>query len=154
MPKDRCSAFALSAPDRAGGASGAWRRRGPRGRSSGGGRDGGGKEAEEPAAAEHGRRGAAHGEATPAGRQGKAKEPLSARKMLSEFWYNFRHNLFKPLLFFFYMGFLIPILKVKFDFPYVIYQGLTIYLLIAIGWKGARSWPSSTSRRSSMPSAS
>jgi hypothetical protein len=34
------------------------------------------------------------------------------------------------------MGFLIPILKVKFDFPYVIYQGLTIYLLIAIGWHG------------------
>jgi hypothetical protein len=63
-------------------------------------------------------------------------EPLSASKMLSEFWYNFRHNLFKPLLLFFYMGFLIPILRVKFDFPYVIYQGLTIYLLIAIGWKG------------------
>jgi hypothetical protein len=34
------------------------------------------------------------------------------------------------------MGFLIPILRVKFDFPYVMYQGLTIYLLIAIGWKG------------------
>jgi hypothetical protein len=61
---------------------------------------------------------------------------ISVQKMLSEFWYNFRHNLFKPLLLFFYMGFLIPILKVKFDFPYVIYQGLTIYLLIAIGWKG------------------
>ena len=30
----------------------------------------------------------------------------------------------------------VPILKVKFDFPYVIYQGLTIYLLIAIGWHG------------------
>src|ERR1700745_1206290 len=56
--------------------------------------------------------------------------------MLYEFWQNFTHNLFKPLLLFFYMGFLIPILRVKFDFPYVIYQGLTIYLLIAIGWKG------------------
>ena len=65
-----------------------------------------------------------------------AEEPLSAGKMLSDFWYNFRHNLFKPLLLFFYMGFLIPILRVKFDFPYVMYQGLTIYLLIAIGWKG------------------
>jgi hypothetical protein len=64
------------------------------------------------------------------------EEPFSISTMLSEFWYNFRHNLFKPLLLFFYMGFLIPILKVKFDFPYVIYQGLTIYLLIAIGWHG------------------
>ncbi len=58
------------------------------------------------------------------------------RSILEEFWYNFRHNLFKPLLLFFYMGFLVPILRVKFEFPYVIYQGLTIYLLIAIGWKG------------------
>ena len=56
--------------------------------------------------------------------------------MLHEFWHNFTHNLFKPLLLFFYMGFLIPILKVKFEFPYVIYQGLTIYLLLAIGWHG------------------
>ena len=31
---------------------------------------------------------------------------------------------------------LIPLLKVKFEFPKVIYQGLTIYLLIAIGWHG------------------
>ena len=65
-------------------------------------------------------------------------EPASAtpRSILGEFWYNFRHNLFKPLLLFFYMGFLFPILKVKFEFPYVIYQGLTIFLLIAIGWHG------------------
>jgi hypothetical protein len=56
--------------------------------------------------------------------------------MLHEFWENFRHNLFKPLLLFFYMGFLVPILGVKLDFPHVIYQGLTIYLLIAIGWHG------------------
>ncbi|MBX6315781.1 MAG: sodium-dependent bicarbonate transport family permease [Isosphaeraceae bacterium] len=56
--------------------------------------------------------------------------------MIGEFWHNFTHNLFKPLLLFFYMGFLVPILRVKFEFPYVIYQGLTIYLLIAIGWKG------------------
>src|SRR6478735_2005866 len=53
-----------------------------------------------------------------------------------EFWNNFRHNLFKPLLLFFYLGFLVPIFHVKLDFPNVIYQGLTIYLLIAIGWKG------------------
>ncbi len=58
------------------------------------------------------------------------------RGVLLEFWENFRHNLFKPLLLFFYMGFLVPILRVKFEFPYVIYQGLTIYLLIAIGWHG------------------
>lgn len=56
--------------------------------------------------------------------------------MLYEFWQNFTHNLFKPLLLFFYMGFLIPILKVRFEFPYVIYQGLTMYLLLAIGWHG------------------
>src|SRR4051794_12835465 len=62
--------------------------------------------------------------------------PAENGSMLGRFWFNFRHNLFKPLLLFFYMGFLFPILKVKFEFPYVIYQGLTIYLLIAIGWKG------------------
>ncbi|OHV06541.1 sodium-dependent bicarbonate transport family permease [Mycobacterium talmoniae] len=56
--------------------------------------------------------------------------------MLLEFWENFRHNLFKPLLLFFYLGFLIPVLKVKLDFPSVIYQGLTMYLLLAIGWHG------------------
>ena len=56
--------------------------------------------------------------------------------MLSEFWQNLTHNLFKPLLLFFYFGFLIPILKVRFEFPYVIYQGLTMYLLVAIGWQG------------------
>lgn len=56
--------------------------------------------------------------------------------LLSEFVYNFTHNLFKPLLLFFYMGFLIPIFRVSFEFPYVIYQGLTMYLLIAIGWHG------------------
>jgi uncharacterized protein len=56
--------------------------------------------------------------------------------MLYEFWQNFTHNLFRPLLLFFYLGFLIPILKVRFDFPYVIYQGLTMYLLLAIGWHG------------------
>jgi hypothetical protein len=57
-------------------------------------------------------------------------------EILSEFWVNFTHNLFKPLLLFFYMGFLVPILGVKLDFPHVIYQGLTIFLLIAIGWHG------------------
>jgi uncharacterized protein len=56
--------------------------------------------------------------------------------MLSEFWQNFTHNLFKPLLLFFYFGFLIPIMKVRFEFPYVIYQGLTMYLLVSIGWQG------------------
>ncbi|HEY1842228.1 MAG TPA: sodium-dependent bicarbonate transport family permease [Mycobacterium sp.] len=56
--------------------------------------------------------------------------------MLLEFWENFRHNLFKPLLLFFYLGFFIPILKVQFEFPYVLYQGLTMYLLLAIGWHG------------------
>lgn len=54
----------------------------------------------------------------------------------NEFWGNFSHNLFKPILLFFYMGFLVPILGVKLEFPHVIYQGLTIFLLIAIGWHG------------------
>lgn len=68
---------------------------------------------------------------------GLAVEPEAPhRTVLGEFWHNFTHNLFKPLLLFFYMGFLVPILRVKFEFPYVIYQGLTIYLLIAIGWHG------------------
>src|SRR3954464_9853473 len=56
--------------------------------------------------------------------------------ILHEFANNVLHNLFKPLLLFFYMGFLIPILRVPFEFPRVIYQGLTIYLLISIGWHG------------------
>src|SRR5271156_3920294 len=56
--------------------------------------------------------------------------------MLFEFWQNFPHNLFKPLLLFFYFGFLIPILKVRLEFPQVIYQALTMYLLLAIGWHG------------------
>jgi len=56
--------------------------------------------------------------------------------MLNEFWLNLTHNLFKPLLLFFYLGFLIAILKVRFELPYVIYQGLTLYLLLAIGWQG------------------
>ncbi len=56
--------------------------------------------------------------------------------MLHEFWQNLTHNLFAPLLLFFYFGLLIPILKVRFEFPYVLYQGLTLYLLVAIGWQG------------------
>src|SRR6202035_4904312 len=56
--------------------------------------------------------------------------------MLHDFLNNFEHNLFKPLLLFFYFGFLLPLLKVDFEFPYVIYQGLTMYLLLAIGWHG------------------
>jgi len=56
--------------------------------------------------------------------------------MLHDFLDNFLHNLFKPLLLFFYMGFAIPILRVPFEFPHVIYQGLTMYLLISIGWHG------------------
>src|SRR6201992_1398642 len=56
--------------------------------------------------------------------------------MLQEFLHNFLHNLFKPLLLFFYFGFVDRSLKVDFEFPYVIYQGLTMYLLLAIGWHG------------------
>ena len=56
--------------------------------------------------------------------------------MFNEFLNNFVHNLFKPLLLFFYTGFAISLLRVPFEFPKVIYQGLTMYLLIAIGWHG------------------
>ena len=56
--------------------------------------------------------------------------------MLQEFLDNVLHNLFKPLLLFFYAGFLIPIFHVKLEFPKAVYQGLTIYLLLSIGWKG------------------
>ena len=56
--------------------------------------------------------------------------------MLEQFLDNFLHNLFKPLLLFFYLGFLVPLLKVPFEFPYAIYKGLIIYLLISIGWHG------------------
>ena len=59
--------------------------------------------------------------------------------MLLEFWENFRHNLFKPLLLFFYLGFLIPILKVQFEFPYVVYQGVTMYLSWFRGFVGSVS---------------
>jgi len=56
--------------------------------------------------------------------------------MLLEFWQNFTHNLFKPLLLFFYFGFVMALLKVPFEFPNAVYQGLTMYLLLAIGWRG------------------
>ncbi len=61
---------------------------------------------------------------------------VSAANMLLDFWHNFQKNLFKPLLLFFYLGFCITLLKVPFEFPHAIYQGLTVYLLLAIGWHG------------------
>jgi hypothetical protein len=69
---------------------------------------------------------------------GENATAISAHRqtLVAEFWYNFRKNLFKPLLLFFYMGFAVPLLKVAFEFPHIIYQGLTIYLLVSIGWKG------------------
>ncbi|HLJ12199.1 MAG TPA: sodium-dependent bicarbonate transport family permease [Planctomycetaceae bacterium] len=69
---------------------------------------------------------------------GKDASRISAtrRPLYQEFWENFRKNLFKPLLLFFYMGFSVPLLKVAFEFPHIIYQGLTIYLLVSIGWHG------------------
>ena len=56
--------------------------------------------------------------------------------MLAEFLNNVTHNLFKPLLLFFYLGFAVPLLRVPFEFPRGLYKALTIYLLIAIGWHG------------------
>ncbi len=56
--------------------------------------------------------------------------------MFDEFLHNFTHNLFKPLLLFFYMGFAIPLLRIQFEFPRALYQAITMYLLVAIGWHG------------------
>ena len=64
------------------------------------------------------------------------KIDVARHSLIAQFWENFRHNLFKPLLLFFYMGFSVPLLKIAFEFPHVIYQGLTIYLLVSIGWHG------------------
>lgn len=70
-------------------------------------------------------------------RTGEAQKiDVTRHSLVAQFWENFRHNLFKPLLLFFYMGFSVPILKIAFEFPHVIYQGLTIYLLVSIGWHG------------------
>jgi hypothetical protein len=72
-----------------------------------------------------------------ADRDGRAvRVEVKRVSLLTQTWDNFRKNLFKPLLLFFYMGFSVPLLKVAFEFPHVIYQGLTIYLLVSIGWKG------------------
>jgi hypothetical protein len=49
---------------------------------------------------------------------------------------NFAQNLINPLLLFFFAGFLIPILKVEFEFPKQVFQALTIILLLSIGWHG------------------
>ncbi|NVB40486.1 sodium-dependent bicarbonate transport family permease [Pseudenhygromyxa sp. WMMC2535] len=56
--------------------------------------------------------------------------------MFLEFLHNVQHNLFKPLLLFFYLGFAIPLLRVPFVFPKQLYQALTLYLLVSIGWHG------------------
>ena len=53
-----------------------------------------------------------------------------------DFWLEFAQKLFQPLLLFFYLGFLIPLLKVPYRFPKQVYQGITLYLLVAIGWHG------------------
>lgn len=55
---------------------------------------------------------------------------------LEQFWFNFRTNLFKPLLLFFFVGLMIPLLNIPLEFPKAVYQGLTIYLLISVGWHG------------------
>ena len=63
-------------------------------------------------------------------------EVHEAGSLAEELLHNFVTNLFQPLLLFFFMGFLVPILKVPFEFPKALYQSLVIYLLIAIGWHG------------------
>jgi hypothetical protein len=54
----------------------------------------------------------------------------------SQFALGFAQKLFQPLLLFFYLGFLIPLFKVPYQFPKQVYQGITLYLLVAIGWHG------------------
>ena len=61
---------------------------------------------------------------------------LLAIALGDDFWLSFAQKLFQPLLLFFYLGFLIPILKVPYTFPKQVYQGITLYLLVAIGWHG------------------
>jgi hypothetical protein len=61
------------------------------------------------------------------------REALAAKP---DFWLEFAQKLFQPLLLFFYLGFLIPLLKVPYRFPKQVYQGITLYLLVAIGWHG------------------
>jgi hypothetical protein len=61
---------------------------------------------------------------------------VKRHNFFGQFVENFCKNLFKPLLLFFYLGFIISVFKIHFDFPHSVYQGLTIYLLIAIGWHG------------------
>ncbi len=46
--------------------------------------------------------------------------------LLHDIWFNFTHNLFKPLLRFLDLGFIIPLLKVKFEFPRVLSQSITL----------------------------
>ncbi len=45
-------------------------------------------------------------------------------------------NFLSPMLLFFMAGFLIPLLRVEFEFPKALYQALTIVLLLSIGWHG------------------
>jgi hypothetical protein len=61
---------------------------------------------------------------------------LLAMSSGTDFLLAFSQKLFQPLLLFFYAGFLIPILKVPYQFPKQVYQGIVLYLLVAIGWHG------------------
>jgi uncharacterized protein len=47
-----------------------------------------------------------------------------------------QQNLIKPLILFFLLGFAVPLLRIPFTFPKALYQALTLYLLLAIGWHG------------------
>ena len=56
------------------------------------------------------------------------------------FKHNCTPNLCKPLLLFFYRGFLVPLLGVPFESPKVIYQALTVSLPAAIGRQDRPGW--------------
>lgn len=56
--------------------------------------------------------------------------------MIESIFSNVAQNFLSPMLLFFFAGFLIPLLRVEFEFPKALYQGLTIVLLISIGWHG------------------
>jgi hypothetical protein len=58
--------------------------------------------------------------------------------LCAESWHNYTHNLFKPLLLFFSMGFLVPILGIELRFPHVLYQALTIPRRTVGGPSGGR----------------
>jgi hypothetical protein len=58
--------------------------------------------------------------------------------MSHEFLTDTLHILLQPFLLFFYAGFLLALVRVRFEFPNAIYQAFTIYLLFGLGYRGGQ----------------